>query len=155
MSGLPLGYASLTPHLFVRGAAAAVDFYVAAFGAYEVLRTTHDDRVTVLHAELDFGGSPLFLAEEVPDEGLLAPESVGGTPGQLHLYSNSPDDLFARALGLGASVLTPMHEAYWGERYGRLRDPFGHHWALAAPATDLSPAEVQRRAARWLRDRRS
>lgn len=137
---------ALSAYLCVRGAAAAIEFYKAAFGAEERFRLVDPADGRVGHAELSLGGARLMIADEYPDFGALAPESVGGSPVKLHLYVGDVDAVFARAVGLGATALRAPKDEFYGDRSGLLADPFGHAWFLATAGAPVSPAEMQ---ARW------
>lgn len=140
---IPEGYHTLTPYFTVRDAARAVEFYKQAFGATErgVMKSPDGK---VMHAELKIGDSILMLADEFPDFGALSPESVGGTSAGLHIYVDNVDAAFDRAVKAGAKVEMPVAEQFWGDRYGTLRDPFGHKWSIATHTKDLSMDEMKR-----------
>src|SRR5690348_1125141 len=140
---------TLTPHLVVRHAARAIDFYRRAFGAEEVLRLTGADG-EIVHAELRLGAASLYLNEESPDDEARSPESLGGTPASLHLYVADVDQAYDRAVAAGAIPLTRVADMFWGDRYGTVRDPFGYEWALATRTEVVSPEEVRARAQRLL-----
>ena len=135
----------LTPHIVVRRAARAIDFYRRAFGAEEVLRLTGPDGA-IAHAELRFGDALLYLNEESRVDDEHSPESLGGAAASLHLYVPDVDAAYARAVSAGAIPRTRVSDMFWGERYGTVRDPFGHEWALATRIESLSPAEIRARA---------
>lgn len=143
---IPTGYHTLTPHLTVRGAARAIEFYKRAFGAKELERMPGPGGTNIVHAELKIGDSIVFLADEFPDMGARAPESLGGTTGSLHLYVKDVDAAFARAVAAGAQVRMPVSDMFWGDRYGKVVDPFGHEWGLGTHKEDLTPAEIGKRA---------
>jgi PhnB protein len=135
----------LCPHLFVRGTDAAVAFYREAFGAAELFRTTMPDG-TVLFVELALGDARLLISEEIPSLGALAPPTVGGTPMLLTLEVDDPDGVVDQAVGAGADVERPVQEMFFGERYGVVRDPFGHRWAVTTARERLTPDEIADRA---------
>lgn len=140
------GPPTITPHLTVRNAARAIDFYRQAFGAQEVLRMPSPDGRSILHAELRIGGSVLYLNDEDPDEGCFSPESLGGNAMSLQLYVDDVDTVFELALAHGATVRMPVEDMFWGDRYGKIVDPFGYEWAIATRREVLTPEEVRRRA---------
>ena len=144
----PAGYHSVTPAIIVRDAAAAIDFYVRAFGAEEVTRLAGPDG-SIVHAELRIGDSMLMLGEENPAWDARSPQTLGGTHGSLHLYVDDADAAFARAVREGATVRHPLEDAFWGDRYGKVTDPFGHEWGLATHVRDMTEAEVQAAGAAW------
>lgn len=135
---------SLTPHLFVRDARAAVAFYAAVLGGHELLRQTLPDG-SVLFSELAIGDARLLLSDETPGLGALAPPTVGGSPVLLTLGVDDPDAVTALAVEHGAEVEMAVADSFWGERYGVIRDPFGHRWALTTEREDLSPDELAAR----------
>ena len=143
---IPEGYHSVTPALLVRGAAQAIDFYTRAFGARELGRMPAPDGQRIWHAELQIGDARLMLADEFPEMGGHAPESLGGTPVSLHLYVEDADAVIQRAVDAGATVIQPPMDAFWGDRYGRIKDPFGHEWSVATHIEDVSEEEMRRRA---------
>jgi PhnB protein len=131
----------LTPHVFVRDADAATRFYAQAFGATEVLRNTLPDGRLLL-VELALGAGRLLVSEETPSLGALAPPSVGGSPVMLMLEIDDVDTVAAAAVAAGAEVEMPVQEMFWGERYGVVRDPFGHRWALSTAREQYTPDEI-------------
>lgn len=143
---IPEGYHTITPHLVVRGASQAIEFYQKAFGAREAKRITGPDGKSVLHAELVIGDSRLFLADEVSDMGCLGPQTIGGSPVTIHLYAEDVDTLFNQAVAAGAQVKMPLADMFWGDRYGVVADPFGHQWSFATHKEDLTPEEISNRA---------
>jgi len=147
---IPDGYHTVTPYLCVRGAAAAIDFYVKAFGAEEVLRMTLPNGA-VGHAEVKIGDSRVMLGDESPEWGSKGPQSLGGTPTGLCVYVEDVDAVFARAVAAGAAVERPVVDQFYGDRSGTVIDPFGHKWTIATHKEDLSPAEMQARMDAWLR----
>ncbi len=143
---IPSGLHTITPHLVVRDAENALDFYRRAFGA-EVKGVHRTPDGKVMHAEIKIGDSMLFLADEFPGEGCgKSPQSLGGTCITLNLYSEDVDQLFNRAVNAGARVTMPLANQFWGDRYGQLQDPFGHTWALGQHVEDISPEEMERRS---------
>lgn len=146
VSAVPAGFHTITPGLSVRNAAKAIDFYKRAFGAEELMRSPGPDGKSILHAEIKIGDSVIFLADEYPDMGPRAPETLGGTTAGLYLYVEDVDKAFDRAVKAGAKALMPVADMFWGDRYGRVADPFGHEWGLATHKEDLTPAEISKRA---------
>ena len=144
MKPIPDGYHTLTPYLFIRGAAQAIEFYKKAFGAVELFRMPGPDG-RIGHAEIKIGDSPIMLADEHPEMGARGPQSVGGCPMLLHLYVPNVDALFAQAVAAGATVKRPLENQFYGDRSGGLEDPFGFTWHLATHIEDVSPEEIKRR----------
>jgi PhnB protein len=143
---IPDGYHTVTPALAVRGAAEALGFYTRAFGAEEMFRMPGPDG-SVAHAEIRIGDSPIMLGEECPERGASAPPTIGGSAVSLHLYVKDVDAAFARATGAGCKVEMPPTNMFWGDRYCKLVDPYGHKWSLGTHVEDVSPGEMQRRMA--------
>lgn len=143
---VPDGYHTVTPYLVVRDAAAAIAFYAKAFGAEELFRMPGPGGV-VMHAELKLGDSIVMLGEESPQMGTSAPQTIGGSPVSLMVYLNDVDASFARAAQAGCTVEMPPTDMFWGDRYGKLQDPFGHHWSLATHQEDVSPEDMAKRMA--------
>ncbi len=152
VSPVPEGFRTVTPHLIVKGVAEALDFYASAFGAEEILRMPGPDGQTVMHAEIKIGDSMIMMCEEHPDMGARSPVSTGGTPVTIHLYVDNADTFQARAVAAGASEAMPVQETFWGDRYGKVVDPFGHNWSIATHVEDLSPEEIGKRCAETFGD---
>lgn len=145
---LKSGFPTITPHLVVKGAAEAIEFYKRAFGAVERHRMhmgeSSDGAPKIGHAELQFGDSVVMLADDFPEYGCPAPGENGGSV-VIHLMSPDVDATFARAVEAGATATMPPADMFWGDRYGKLVDPFGHHWSIATHIEDVSPEEMQKR----------
>ena len=133
---IPDGYHTLTPYLTLKGAAQAIDFYKKAFGAEEKMRMPGPGGA-VMHAELRIGDSMLMLSEAIQD-----PPSASS----LFVYVADVDAAFARATAAGCTVNMPLADQFWGDRFGKLVDPFGIRWAMATHKEDVPPAEMQQRA---------
>ena len=142
----PEGFHSITPYLVVKGAAAAIDFYKAAFGATEVFRMPQPDG-RVGHAELRIGDSVIMLADEFLEMKIVGPKTLGGTPVGILLHVADADATFNRAVSLGAQVMKPMADQFYGDRSGTIEDPFGHKWTISHHVEDVSPEEMKRRLA--------
>lgn len=143
---VPEDFHTITPHLIVRDAAQAVEFYTEALGAEELYRNLAPDGHSIVHSELLLSDSRFFVNEEFPEHDQHSPLHHGGTAVTLHLYVSDVDGLFTRAVSAGATITVALADQFWGDRYGRLRDPFGHEWSLASRIEDLSPDEIRRRA---------
>jgi PhnB protein len=137
----------LTVHIVVRDAAGAAEWYRRALGAEERGRIEVPGG-KLMQAELWFGDSQVMIADEFPELGVLSPLSIGGTATVLHLRTDNVDALWQRALDAGAEVRQPLADAFWGERYGQLTDPFGHRWGLAQRVRDVSQEEIEQAVAR-------
>lgn len=151
VSPIPEGMHTVTPHLVCRGAAAAIEFYEAAFGAVELGRVPAPDG-KLMHALIRIGDSPLMLVDEFPEMGNTSPMSLSGSPVSLHVYVEDVDAAFERAVAAGATVVMPVADMFWGDRYGALRDPFGHQWSIATHLREMSDDEIRAAADRAGRD---
>jgi PhnB protein len=147
VKAIPEGFHTITPHIIVRDAARAVDWYQEAFGAEERNRVPVPGG-KLLSVELWFGDSPVMVADEFPEMGVLSPQAVGGTSVVLNLFTQDVDALWQRAISAGADVLHPLQDTFWGDRHGQITDPFGHRWGLAQRLRDVPPEEIVRAAAR-------
>ena len=146
---VPPGYRTITAHLVCRNAAGAIDFYGKAFGAKTRMSMPMPDG-KVAHAELQIGDSMLMLADESPEMGASAPETIGGTAVHIFMYLKDVDKAFARAVAAGARVEMPPTDMFWGDRYAKLIDPYGHKWSMATHIEDMSPKEMARRGAEFM-----
>ena len=145
-SPIPEGLHTVTPHLVVRNAAQAIEFYKKAFGAEERSRFEMPGGA-IGHAELKIGNSVIFLADEMPGPGgSQSPQSVGGSTCTLNIYVEDVDKLFNQAVNAGGKSLMPVEDMFWGDRYGTLSDPFGHVWSIATHKEDLTSQEIGQRA---------
>lgn len=141
VKAIPEGYHTITPYMTVRDAARAVEFYKQAFGAVEKGIMKGPDG-KVMHAELRIGDSLFMLADEFPQYGSLSPLSTGGSGMGLHIYVEDVDSAFDRAVRAGAKTEMPVTDTFWGDRYGKLADPFGHKWSIATHKRDMSREEM-------------
>jgi uncharacterized glyoxalase superfamily protein PhnB len=143
---IPEGCEGILPHLIVDGCAKAIDFYKKAFGAEEVLRIPGPGGKLV-HAEIRIGSSLVYLADDTPefcDGKAKNPKALGATPVVLHQYVTNVDAALDRAAKAGGTILGPATDMFWGDRYGRFRDPFGHEWSLASHQKDLTPEQMEK-----------
>ncbi len=139
------GQHTITPHLVVNGGEKALEFYQKAFGAQiGHVHKTPDGKV--MHAEFKIGDSTLMLADEFPGMSCPSPKTAGGSCVVLNLYMDGIDKVFNQAVSAGATVTMPLGDQFWGDRYGQLKDPFGHIWALGQHIEDVAPDEMARRA---------
>ena len=143
---IPEAYRGATPYLSVKDASRAIKFYQRAFGAREVIQVRQPDG-KIGHAELRIGDAPIMLADELPDINFRSPESIGGTPVNILIYVNDVDALVDQATAAGATLLRPVEDQPYGSRVGVLEDPFGHSWSFATHIEDVSPENIQKRAA--------
>ena len=146
VSPIPPGYHTVTPYLVCRGASDAIAFYQKAFGAKERMRMPMPDG-KIAHAEIRIGDSLVMLGDESPQMGASAPQTIGGTAVHVFLYVKDVDKVFAQATSAGATTEMPPTDMFWGDRYCKLVDPFGHKWSLATHIEDVSGKEMARRSA--------
>ena len=145
VKAIPEGREAAIPYLCVKGAASAIDFYKRAFGARETVRVA-DPSGKIGHAEIEIGKATIMLADEYPELGVRSPQSIGGSPVTIHLYVEDVDALAKQAVAAGAKVLRPVEDKFYGDRGGKLEDPFGHTWWIATHKEDVSPEEMKRQA---------
>jgi PhnB protein len=143
---IPEGLSTITPHLTIKGAAQAMEFYKKAFGAIERNRMGGPGGM-VMHASMKIGNSTLFLADEFPEmgDGTKGPSTLGATSVVITLYVEDADKIYNQAVAAGGKPIMPMGDQFWGDRYGMLADPFGHIWAIATRIEDLTPEEMEKR----------
>jgi len=141
VDAVPNGMHTVTPHLVCAGAADAIEFYKKAFGAVEMCRMPMPDG-RIMHAGITIGDSMIMLVDEMPDWNCLGPKARGGTSVTIHLQVENSDALFAQAVKAGATVKMPIDDAFWGDRYGIVTDPFGHDWSIATHVRDVTPEEM-------------
>lgn len=149
---IPEGYHAVTPTLTVRGAANAIEFYKKAFGAQETMRFPSPDGKTIMHAEIKIGDSRVMLNDEHPQMGCLSPQSTGGASSGIFLYVENADDVFNKAVSAGAKSQMPMMDAFWGDRFGSIIDPFGHVWSIATHKKDMTPDELKQAGEKFMKE---
>lgn len=138
---------AVLPHLTVDDGAAAIDFYVKAFDGVELGRVPGPDGKKLFHAAIQINGSTVMLNDDFPemnDGKSSTPTALGGTPVTIHLVVDDVDTKFQRAIDAGATVVMPVADQFWGDRYGLLRDPFGHQWSLGQPMREVSAEEIDK-----------
>jgi PhnB protein len=141
---IPDGYHSVQPYLIVKGASQALDFYKKAFGAEELVRMPGPDG-SIMHAEIRIGDSVVMLSDEMPQAQGKSPKTLGGTTSGIMLYVENVDQVYKQAVAAGATATAQPTDMFWGDRFGKLVDPFGHDWALATHVEDVAPEEMERR----------
>ena len=144
---IPEGYHSVTPALTCRDAARAIEFYKSVFGATEVVSMPGPGG-KIMHAELRIGNSVIMLGDEIPGM-TTAPSPSSGNSFSLFLYTEDVDATYARALAAGSRSVMAPENMFWGDRYGKITDPFGHHWGIATHVEDVAPDELARRSAEF------
>jgi PhnB protein len=143
---IPKGYHNVTPYLIIDGAAAAIAFYQKVFGAKAVFKMERNDK-KVAHAELKIGDSKIMLADECPEWQAHSPKAFGGSPMNIHLYVKNADKIVDRAVAAGAKLLKPVENMFYGDRCGRIEDPFGYQWHVSTHVENVSTRELKKRAA--------
>jgi PhnB protein len=136
---------ALSPHLVVDDANAAIDFYVKAFGAVELVRMPGPNG-KLIHGAVQIDGATVMVADDFPemtDGKSMTPNALGGTPVTIHLTVTDVETRFQQAVDAGATVVMPLEDQFWGDRYGIVRDPFGHQWSLGQPVREVSPEEMK------------
>jgi uncharacterized glyoxalase superfamily protein PhnB len=142
VKAVPKDMHTVTPHLVCDGAADAIEFYKKAFGATDEVRLPGPGG-KLMHAMVRINGSAVMLVDEMPEWGALGPKALKGSPVTIHLYVENVDAFVERAVKAGAKVTMPVADMFWGDRYGKIEDPFGHHWSVATHMRDVTPAEMQ------------
>ena len=147
---VPEGYRTVTTYLVQHDTKRALEFYKKAFGA-ETKVSMPGPGGRTMHAEVKIGDTMLFMADEWPEMSpdTKSPQTAGCVTGSTHLYVPDVDTVFKRAVDAGAKVIMPVTDMFWGDRFGKLADPFGHHWSIATHKEDLTPEEMQKRQAEW------
>jgi len=145
---IPEGYHSITPQITCRDAARAIDFYKQALGAKEIMRMPGPDG-RVMHAEMQIGDSRFMIGDEFPGMSVAPDSSSKLHATSLFVYTEDADSLFNRAIKAGARADMPPSDMFWGDRYGKFTDPFGHQWGVATHVEDVAPQEMQRRSEEW------
>ena len=145
VSPIPKGYHTATPYLIIRGAAQAIEYYQKAFGAREITRMAGPDG-KIMHAEIQIGDSMIMLADENPAWDVKSPQALGGSPVSVFLYVPDVDATFQQAVTHGATANMPVQDMFWGDRFGKLTDPFGHVWEVATHKEDLTLEEIMERS---------
>lgn len=143
---IPDGFHTITPHLVVKGADDAIAFYGSAFGAEVVAINRCDKSGSVLNAKLRIGDSIIMVNDEFPDFGCTGPSPDQATAVTIHLYVEQVDQVFDQAVAAGAVATMPVADMFWGDRFGSLKDPFGHSWSIGTHIEDLSDAEIAERS---------
>jgi len=149
VNAIPEGHHTITPSLIVRDAAKAIDFYKKAFGAEEIVRIAGPTGA-IMHAELRIGDSPIMLADAVPGMGCKDPGGYGGSPVSFYVYVEDVDAAWKRATDAGAKPQHGLADMFWGDRLGRVEDPFGHQWTLSQHVKDPTPEEMKKGQAEFM-----
>jgi len=150
VNAIPEGYEGATPYLCVKDAAGALDFYKKAFGATEIMRFPMPDG-KIGHAEFKIGKAIVMLADEFPEQGFFSPPTIGGSPVQIMVYVEDVDSVVKQAERAGAKLVSPVADQFYGDRSGKLEDPYGHHWYIATHKEDVTPEEMKKRHEEFLK----
>lgn len=143
---IPEGKHTIAPYVIVKGVADAIEFYKKAFGATENARMPGPDGKSVMHAEIQIGDSAVYLMDENPEWGAKSAITLGGSPISLHIYVTNVDEFFKKAIAAGATEIAPVSDTFWGDRYGKLKDPFGVEWGIATHTMDFTQDEIMKGA---------
>jgi PhnB protein len=146
VKAIPEGHHAITPYLVVRNGTQAIEFYKKAFGAEERFRMNTPDGKSIGQSELKIGDSLFMLADEFLQMNSLSPESIGGSPVSMYMYVEDVDAVFNQAVSAGATVLNPVMDMFYGDRWGYIKDPFGHLWSIATHKKDLTSDELKKAA---------
>ena len=141
-SAAPHGMNTISPHLVVKGAAEAIDFYKKAFDGTEMIRM-HSPDGKVMHASMCINDSSVMLMDEYLEHSARSPVTIGGSPVTMHMFVDDVDAVFAQAVAAGATSVMPPDDMFWGDRYSVVRDPFGHNWSIATHLRDMTADEIQ------------
>jgi PhnB protein len=142
LSPVPAGFHTVSVSLVIQGAASAIEFYEKALGAVEIDRASSPDGTKIMHATIKIGDSYVMLNDEFPEWENFGPKKFGGSPASMHLYVENADAAFERAVAAGCTVTMPLSDAFWGDRYGRVVDPFGYDWAFASRQRIATEADI-------------
>ncbi len=147
---IPDGYNTVTVSMVVPDVGKAIDFYQKAFGAVGGACLRTPDGKSIIHGEVRLGDSAIILGPENPAWGSKSPLTFGGSPVSMHVYVTDADSSFLRAVQAGCEVVFPMEDTFWGDRFGKVKDPFGHTWGFGTRKEELSPAEIEKRGHEWM-----
>ncbi len=148
---IPEGLSVLSSHLIVNDVNAAVEWYKKAFKATSSVCVNGPDG-KMMHAEIDAFGGRFMLGAAMPDYNNFAPDHFKGTPVGMHFYVEDCDKIFEQVVDAGAEVLSPPEDMFWGDRFGKVKDPFGHEWAFATHKVDLTNEEIQKAGDKWMKE---
>lgn len=146
---IPDGFHTVTPSIVLSNSKEAIEFYKKAFGAREIYQMPTPDG-KIMHAMIQIGDSFIMMADEFPEMGTRSPKTVGGTSTTIHLYVEDADNVYNQAVQAGAKPTMPMMDAFWGDRFGTIQDPFGHSWAISTHQKDVSPEEMRKAAEEFI-----
>lgn len=147
---VPEGFNTVNVYLIVKNSLDALEFYTKAFGARAGTRMPGPTPRSTMHAEMRIGNSTVMLSDENPRWDAKSPETLGGSPSSLHLYVEDVDTIYAAAVEAGCEVILPLMDAFWGDRYCKIKDPFGHQWGIATRKEELTVPEMAVRQKEWM-----
>lgn len=145
---IPDTMAVVTPHMVIEDCAKAMQWYTQVFDAIEVMRMEGPGG-KIMHAHMTIGGAHVMMVDAFPEWGSAGPQGLGGTSVVMHIYTPDTDALFQKAVDAGAEALMSPEDAFWGDRFAKVKDPFGHHWSFATHQRDVSPEEMEKAMAEW------
>jgi PhnB protein len=145
VQAIPAGCDRIVPYLSIKGAADAIKYYETAFGAKEVMRMPGPDGKSIMHAEIKIGPSLIFVSDEFPQASTRSPATLKGTTVAMMFYVEDVDKVFNQAVAAGGKAIMPPSNMFWGDRFCKLADPFGHEWALCTHLEDVPQEEMARR----------
>lgn len=148
VSAVPAGCNTVNVYLIVKDAAAAIEFYKKAFHGTGG-DCMHAPDGSVIHGEVVIGNSTLMLTQENPEWGMKSAETLGGSPASVHLYVEDCDSVFQNAIDSGCTQVAPVTDMFWGDRYGKVMDPFGFQWGIATHIEDVDEEEMKKRGEAW------
>ena len=146
---IPEWFKSVSVYLIVPNSEEAIAFYERALGAEAITRMKGPDGKSTMHAAMRVGDSIVMLTDENPEWNAKSPATLGGSPVSMHIYTENADAMFDRAVAAGCESVAPMMDAFWGDRYGKVMDPFGHQWGFATQKEELTPEQMEQRAREW------
>jgi len=146
---IPEGFNTVSMYLVVPNAVEALEFYARAFGARPGVRMPGPDGTSTMHAEMRIGDSTVMLTDENPQWDMKSPRTLGGTPVSPHLYVEDADAIYNSAVEAGCEVVLPIMDAFWGDRYGKVKDPYGYQWGIATRKEILDAQQMIRRQREW------
>jgi len=139
----PEGFHTVTPAIVVSNSKEAIEFYKKAFGATEIYQFPAPDG-RIMHAMIQIGDSKIMMSDEFPDMNVKSPTTIGDTSVTLHMYVDDADKTFNQAVNAGAKVVVPIMDAFWGDRYGMVKDPYGHSWSIGTPQKNITAQEMRK-----------
>lgn len=151
VKAVPDGFNTVSVYLIVPNAVEAMEFYSKAFGAEIGFRMPGPDGESTMHAEMRLGNSTIMLSDENPQWNMKGPNALGGTPVSVHVYVDDCDAVFNQATEAGCKPMGPMMDMFWGDRFGKVTDPYGHQWSIATHKHDYTPEQMAKGAEQFFK----